>query len=682
MGFRGSVVLVLSVCGLTNGYAGGLDFPFSRTSDWEVCRGYNTPGTTHSGDGRYALDIAIGTGHTSGASGCSKLANQTTNEEILAPASGVIKRFLGGFPDISCLKLDQPTSNGSNLIRSISIGHLQSSSERVAVGNIVAKGEKIGIACAPGACTSDRGYAHAHLKAHTDDNCTKSAFIPFGSAFDGFNFTNDGSVYQWRKTVISERIQEDILKLAFVRTNSPATYSQLKVNLAIGNNTSSRVTVDDIAISFYPLNAPDLTATPIGKCYRTKKDERGNIKTLEPKGSPGASSFLLQNLKCNLPDDNPRSGKYKLVFKAKRNGVFQVFASSSIEITNKLYSERKFLSKTSNPLPITKVVDIEDLNILPVISLLLEDEKKAPINLELIGSIDLEGYSQRIDIHDNLAFIAAAFGGLIIVDISSPSSPSLVSSFVTPGITRDVVVRGDYAYLADFTSGLQILDISNPATPVIVGSAKTPGDAFGVDVSGDYAFVAARDTGVQIIDISNPNAPRIVSSIATQGSASNIVISNDFAYIVDFFNGVQIANVTDPLNPSTLSLFAIDGLLNNIVVKGDNVYLANGPVGGLRIIDTQDKVAPFLVSNLNVPTGPQCLFVDGNYVYLTDGHNPVNSLLSVVDISELEKPSLELSIKVQSDSTCLAIQNGHLYLLSGPNGTGIHGLQVFKINNL
>ena len=55
----------------------------------------------------------------------------------------------------------------------------------------------------------------------------------------------------------------------------------------------------------------------------------------------------------------------------------------------------------------------------------------------------------------------------------------------------DVSISGNYAYVADYKTGLVIVDISNPSSPVLKGGYDTPGGAHGVAVSGNYAYVTA-----------------------------------------------------------------------------------------------------------------------------------------------------------------------------------------------
>ena len=57
----------------------------------------------------------------------------------------------------------------------------------------------------------------------------------------------------------------------------------------------------------------------------------------------------------------------------------------------------------------------------------------------------------------------------------------------TRGTAWDVKVVGNLAYLALGSGGLMILDVSNPTSPVCLGSYDTSGTAYGVAVVGTVA---------------------------------------------------------------------------------------------------------------------------------------------------------------------------------------------------
>ena len=127
---------------------------------------------------------------------------------------------------------------------------------------------------------------------------------------------------------------------------------------------------------------------------------------------------------------------------------------------------------------------------------------------------------------------------------SSTFTFTLVGEFLTRAYGVQVV--GNYAYVANAYSGLQIIDISNPTTPSLKGNYDTSDHAWGVQVMGNYAYVADGESGLQIIDISNPTTPILKGNYDTSGTATvGVQVVGNYAYVADQFHGLSIINVDD-----------------------------------------------------------------------------------------------------------------------------------------
>ena len=62
-----------------------------------------------------------------------------------------------------------------------------------------------------------------------------------------------------------------------------------------------------------------------------------------------------------------------------------------------------------------------------------------------------------------------------------------MGSLDTPAPARGIDVQGDHAYLAIDTGGLYVVDVSIPATPTVTGGIDTPDQAYHVAVDGLFA---------------------------------------------------------------------------------------------------------------------------------------------------------------------------------------------------
>jgi hypothetical protein len=94
-------------------------------------------------------------------------------------------------------------------------------------------------------------------------------------------------------------------------------------------------------------------------------------------------------------------------------------------------------------------------------------------------------------------------GELQVLDLSDPTNITRV------GIYGDVwsnlfsvVVENQIAYIADATRGLVIVDVRNPSNPALIADFSADRGAIGVDVVDDIVYLANLDGGLEIIQIS------------------------------------------------------------------------------------------------------------------------------------------------------------------------------------
>ena len=237
------------------------------------------------------------------------------------------------------------------------------------------------------------------------------------------------------------------------------------------------------------------------------------------------------------------------------------------------------------------------------------------------------------------AVVASYFGGVQIIDITTPSSPTAVAA-VTDGVGGftelagawgiDTVVIGSSTYAvvtALDDNGVQIIDITTPSSPTAtaavtdgVGGFTVLFGAWGIDTvvigSSTYAVVTGFfDDGVEIIDITNPSSPTSVAAI-TDGvggfteldgpsSIDTVVIgSSTYAVVAaETDDGVQIIDITTPSSPTATAAVTdgvggfteLDGAENiDTVVIGSSTYAVVAAVvdDGVQIIDITTPSSP------------------------------------------------------------------------------------------
>jgi hypothetical protein len=195
--------------------------------------------------------------------------------------------------------------------------------------------------------------------------------------------------------------------------------------------------------------------------------------------------------------------------------------------------------------------------------------------------------------------------GLVIVDMTDPSSPREIASYPTAGDINGVAVAGDYAYVTEVTrdyvfptepgEGLTVLDISDPANPRRVGGH--PSISSPLTVSGGFGYVPAYSAGLRVLDLSDPTNPREVGSYLEEGaSIGAVAVAGPLACVtiapVDSVARLAVLDVSDPANPRKLGEYKVTNYLGHrIAVSGNRVLVADDS-HGLLVIDIADPAHP------------------------------------------------------------------------------------------
>lgn len=165
----------------------------------------------------------------------------------------------------------------------------------------------------------------------------------------------------------------------------------------------------------------------------------------------------------------------------------------------------------------------------------------------LLGSYRTIGGIYSSDVVSDTLF-AAGTGELRIVDVSNSSSPKLIGHYtnVRDGISfalARVQVVDNLAYLADGSDRLHIVDITNLAAPVARAVFQLADRATDVQVVGSTAYVAATAAGVQILDVRDPAQPILRGAVRTSDLAMGISVAGDLVFVADSQGGLQVFRV-------------------------------------------------------------------------------------------------------------------------------------------
>ncbi len=136
--------------------------------------------------------------------------------------------------------------------------------------------------------------------------------------------------------------------------------------------------------------------------------------------------------------------------------------------------------------------------------------------------------------------------GLYIFDISDSTNPEFVSRYEQQSQQSwRIKVEGNYVYLADAYGGVEVIDVSDPLAPETVAYQELMDVAYNLDVSiYGYAYASCYILGgVQAININDPENPSVEGYYYRSGLfALNVTAYGNDIYIADGSNGFQIYN--------------------------------------------------------------------------------------------------------------------------------------------
>jgi hypothetical protein len=202
-----------------------------------------------------------------------------------------------------------------------------------------------------------------------------------------------------------------------------------------------------------------------------------------------------------------------------------------------------------------------------------------------------------------------------------------------------MIVSGSLLLVADVSGGLLVYNITTPSSPQLLSEVKPSMGVFDVAMDGTLALLAAWDAGLVIVDLTNPSQPQVVGQAALGTdqpySTSPVLLNKAFtvaaldkiAYIgvlnfdTNAFanNGEETIYGFDYTTPSLPRLVQLDSLQNE--------YLNDG-------ILTLRAVGTALIASTTDGTGSGALFVE------LDASQPRNAINLLFLPSSLAQPPI------------------------------------------
>ncbi|GAB4374647.1 MAG: hypothetical protein Kow0075_00460 [Salibacteraceae bacterium] len=182
--------------------------------------------------------------------------------------------------------------------------------------------------------------------------------------------------------------------------------------------------------------------------------------------------------------------------------------------------------------------------------------------LDQVSNLDIQREVETLFIHGTRLFCGTT-SGMVVVEVSSPSTPAVISTLQHATACDPVVVSDSLAYVTlragnscgGWQNQLDVIDVSNIEEPVLLATYAMT-NPYGLGVDGKLLFLCDGEDGLKVYDRSDPlsidqhliaHYPQMDAYDVIPLSRLLIAISEEGLYQYDY---------SDPMNITELSFLA------------------------------------------------------------------------------------------------------------------------------
>ncbi len=247
--------------------------------------------------------------------------------------------------------------------------------------------------------------------------------------------------------------------------------------------------------------------------------------------------------------------------------------------------------------------------------------------------------------HGSLLYELNSGGVLRIFDASTPRTPQPAGTLYLSGYSFDLALdeTGRLACVMNSEHGLLLIDVSAPSSPAILSTLDIDGNLCRLHKGHVYVYPSYNtlaSAAVHVIDATDPRNPKPGIEIPFDNIVSDILMDGDRMYVIS--NGALIAyDLTDPAKPLLARTIDTIGTVYNAYIRNNIALVLSGsaPIY-LRLLDLSDLSNPVELGTLPFSSnGP--ITVDGSIAYIVGyPSTSIDLKLYAIDITDLTQPSL------------------------------------------
>jgi hypothetical protein len=312
------------------------------------------------------------------------------------------------------------------------------------------------------------------------------------------------------------------------------------------------------------------------------------------------------------------------------------------------------------------------------------------LNPVLLGSYHSPGFASAVDLQGNYVY-AATDSGLEILLVSNPRQPDFMGRHSAS--CRHVIIDGPIAYTTWGGTGtyLNVIDIQNIYQPSLLGRVVQWGQN-DFALADTLVFSSAGYAGLGVISVADSSRPLILNNLLPDSATTEAVaIGGNTAFV----GGSNVLNVydaeiraiviSDPRDPVRAGSLTLSGFANSLF-STDTLLFMNGIAAGegFGIINTTDRLNPYLMGEMRGFNYPKGVFARGDYAYFVCNYCWIEMPYGSINIVDISDPAQPLPIYEQSSNPCghgIQIRDNFLYVAGHDVFSGPARLDIFDITD-
>ena len=292
-------------------------------------------------------------------------------------------------------------------------------------------------------------------------------------------------------------------------------------------------------------------------------------------------------------------------------------------------------------------------------------------NGKLLGHFKTYGTANSVTLNkdETKAYIADGYKGVVIVDISDPTSINYLKHIKTSDFASAVTLNSDETkiFISGRKSNIQIANLTKEY-PKVEQTIQTPYRTYAIKLASNesYLYAATGTNGVEIVATKALKNPFILTSIPNNYKAYKGIKKDNFLYIPSGKAGLQIVDTSNDNSPETVTTFDTDGFTLDVAIDGATAYLADG-YKGIKVLNISDKSNPTVVNSLDTDgfTSSLQLIPNKNLLIVSDGSKGIKlfDAQNLTLLDSYQPQSKPLDITLSSDKKSLFVALGKAGIL-------------------